>query len=187
VRSIASPLAAVLSILMVSAPAFASSCDLSCWLRQTHSDCHAVVGATPDKDAAMSSRMDMGPENGDGMAMDLGSGVSMNGMPGHSMSMSPQTKATAWRSRHAMKPEIPADPMPENSKALPLCAHGTCSQISASTSPPGGEHSQPDSVPWAAAAVSNPATFWTGFPEREPGTPLPEVRAGNRLLITLRI
>src|ERR1700751_1370767 len=69
---IAGFLAALLSLLMVSAPIATSNCELSCWLRATHSGCHAVGNQeTPTSMSSMEQQQA-------GMAsMGMGGGMKM--------------------------------------------------------------------------------------------------------------
>src|SRR5690348_2866660 len=79
-------LAAFLSFLMVLGSASVSTCDLSCWLRQLHSDCHrGGPAASKDSDMSMSSNMDMG--NSDSAT---GAEFGLQVASGYPMSMSPQ-------------------------------------------------------------------------------------------------
>src|ERR1017187_2050718 len=92
-RGVTSALAALLALLIVSTSVSASACDLSCWLRQTHSDCHAVNSAIAGKDdtamsmpPGMDTGMDMGSDHNESTT-----GPAMTATRlGHSMLMFPQ-------------------------------------------------------------------------------------------------
>ena len=53
------PLAALLSVLMISSSVSASACDLACWLHQANSDCHDGGSPTPEVEADMSMSLGM--------------------------------------------------------------------------------------------------------------------------------
>jgi hypothetical protein len=187
---ITSSLAVLLSLLMVSTSASASACDLSCWFYQEHSDCHTAGSAPEDQESAMSapSNMDMGP----GMNMGAAGSERMmapdqpaNAKPDHSMS--PKMDMTTRRFEQATKPELSTSAMPDHSMTLSSCTHETCSQISASASPPNADHSQPNSLYWIATDISNPGNLWTGFHSIRPGPPPPKILAVPHLTTTLRI
>lgn len=160
-RGITASFATILSLLMVSAPVSASVCDLSCWLRQTHSDCHAAGPASHDKDDAMSMPDGMAP------GMDMG--------PGMSMSMSTVDRQSA-----------PATGQPEP-KNLTSCAHEACGQISVSASPPNRDCAASNSLHRVAISASISVHFLTGFLLTGPGTPPPKIPAVDRIATTLRI
>src|SRR5665213_3933403 len=136
-RRVGSSLAALLmSLLMVSTSVSASSCDLSCWLNQAHSDCHTAtkdsaamsmsldmdmhsgeseqaVGPRMDADATinsmpMPSGMDMGTESSENMA---GADTNLNARPGHPMAMPAQLEGVTEASVSAPKGEMGARAM----------------------------------------------------------------------------
>jgi hypothetical protein len=184
-RGILSSLAAVLSLLMVSTSVSASACDLSCWLRQTHSDCHTVGPAAASKDdmpMPAGADMDSGPAESS-MAPDS----TVSATPAHSMPMAPQQEMAAERFVHGTRPDMRTSAMPEHSRSVSSCTHETCSQISASASPPGADHAQLDSLHWMAVSISSPVNLLTGFHWIHLGTPPPTLLSADRLITALRI
>lgn len=161
-RRITSSLAALLSLLVVSTWVSASACDLSCWLRQAHSDCHIASSATSDTAMSMPAEMDMGSMDmgSDPSASTTGTGVSLTGVPVHPMSTSPQAET---------------------------CAHETCSQVLASASSPSADHSRHNSLSWIAIDIAIPVNLLTGFHPIRPGTPPPKTLAIDPLVTSLRI
>lgn len=213
-----SSLAAFLSMLMVSTSASASVCDLSCWLRQAHSDCHSggpttsrdagmpmssmmamdmsanenpqmpVADATPStapKDSTpMPPGMDMRPGRSDNpMAADAG----MHATPGRLMSMSPRPEMAAERFQRALKSGMRTNTMHHHPGNLSSCTHETCSQISASVSPPRVEHAQPSFLHSAPISPSNPVDLWADSQLIRPGIPPLEVLPAEGLATILRI
>jgi hypothetical protein len=189
-RGVTNSLAALLSILIVSTSMSASACDLSCWLRQTHSDCHAVNSAGVDKDdttMSMPSGMDMGMGMGSGHSESM-TGPAMSGtQPGHSMLMLPQMGMATERFESASEPGTGRGAMPDYSKGISSCAHEPCSQAWASASPPAGDHSQPKSPRPIAISISAPVNLRVAFCSIRVGTHPPGILASDRLVTTLRI
>src|ERR1017187_3718868 len=133
-------LAALLSVLMVATSVSATTCDLTCWLRQGHSDCHSVgsVAAVKGTNMSIPGDMDMSSGHGEGVT---GSGTSVNPMPCHSMSSD----------------------MADHSTALSPCPHELCGQISASTPPPSGGQSQCNSLHWTTIVILSPVNLGMGL------------------------
>ena len=184
-RSITTSLAALLSLLLVSAPVSAWACDVSCSSHQEHSDCHA--SATPsENDTAMSmpAGMDMGSDQSESPT---GSDTVMGTVPGHYMSMSPQQEMATRRFEQATKPATRTDTLHDHSKGISSCTHETCSQLSTSASPPGADHSQPNSLHRVAVNISSPANLLVSFYWVQLGTPPPKPLTTDRLITTLRI
>ena len=179
-RGVANSLAALLSILIVSTSMSASACDLSCGLRQTHSDCHAASSATTDKDdVAMPSGMDMGSDQNESAT-----GPGMSAVPpAHSMLMVPEMTTEQFDT----KPETGRSAMPGHSKTGSSCARETCSQISVSASPPSGDHPQPNSPHRIAISISTPVNLRIAFYSTRVGSPPALILASDRLVTTLRI
>jgi hypothetical protein len=214
-RTISSLAAGMLSVLMILTPVSASACDLSCWLRKAHSDCHATGSAAQSEEIAMSmsSPMDMRPgrqpvmgshmhadattDDSMSMAPDMdmgqshskrvaGSGGDLSAAPRHSMSMSPQLEGTIKRFVRVAKAEMRMA-MPGHSGTLSSCKHEPCSQASISASPPTGDHPQPISVHWMLTSISNPANLWIDRSWMGPGPPPLKILAVVRLTTALRI
>src|ERR1022692_116325 len=143
-RSITTSLAALLSLLLVSAPVSAWACDVSCSSHQAHSDCHASATTSKDDTAmSMPPGMDMGSDQSESPT---GTDTVMGAAPGHSMSMSPQQEMATRRLERATNPATRTGTMHDHSKDMSSCTHETCSQLSTSASPPGADHSQPNSL-----------------------------------------
>lgn len=180
-------LAALLSLLIVSTPVSAWACDLSCSFQQVHSDCHDANSVTTSKDnraMTMSPDMDMGPDQSEGT---VGSDAGMNAKPGHSMSMSPRLEMATKRHEHVMTPEMGTSAVHDHSKSVSSCTHDTCSQVSASASPPGAVHSQPNSLHRMAASIWSPVNLLVDFHWVRLGAPPPKLLTADHLITTLRI
>jgi hypothetical protein len=184
-RSITTSLAALLSLLLISAPVSAWACDVSCSSHQAHSDCHA--SATPSKDdtaMSMPAAMDMGSDQSESLT---GSDTVMSAARDHSMSMSPQQEMATRRFEQATKPATRTDTLHDHSKGMSSCTHETCSQLATSASPPGADHSQPSSLHWLAVSISSPVNLLVSFHWVQLGTPPPKLLTADRLITTLRI
>lgn len=180
---------ALLSAFMVFAPLSASACELSCWLHQTDSDCHSAVQATEPSQSSISapSAMDMSAEGG----------MSSPGLQ-HEAAADYTVSATAHHSMTAQM-DVVRGPLEVNrneansnsgfnhSKTLSRCAHETCSQASASASPPSASGNQPAYHQHSIDVNGgNPANFLRISPGAAPGTAPPIMPAAG-LLTTLRI
>jgi len=184
-RRIASSLAGLLSFLLISAPVSAWACDLSCSSHQTRSDCHSSTTASKDDTAmSMPPGMDMGSDQTESP---MGPDTIMSATPGHSMPMSPQQEMTTRRLEQVSKLEMRTGAMHDHSKSVSSCTHETCSQVSASASPPGADHSQPNSLHGIASSISSPVNLWTDFYWVRLGNSPPKLLPANRLVTTLRI
>ena len=188
-RKIATSLPVLLSVLLVCTPLSASACDLSCWLHQTASDCHSASSATEADQRMMSasSAMDMSSEaetSSHVTQSHAGPDHSVNASTHHSMS----TQMDMGRgSRKIMqKSGESSSAMFDHSKTLSPCSHETCSQASASASPPRARGDQPAYLHCAAIDGWSPANLFTSSPRLAPGTSPPILLAVD-LLTTLRI
>ena len=178
-------MAGLLSLLLVSAPASAWACDLSCASIQAQSNCH--ISATTSKDDMLVS---MPPGMGMGFSeseRSMGPDTVIEAMPGHSMSMSPQQEMATRRFEQATKPATRTGTMHDHSKGMSSCTHETCSQLVTSASPPGADHSQPNSLHWLAVSMSSTVNLLVSFHWVQPGTPPPKLLTAHRLITTLRI
>jgi len=184
-RRITSSLAGLLSLLLISSPVSAWACDLSCSWHQAHSDCHTSV-ATSKNDTAISMPpgMDMGSDQSESP---VSPDTVMGAAPGHSMSMSPQQEMATRRFEQATKPATRTGTMHDHSKGMSSCTHETCSQLSTSASPPGADHSQPNSLHWLALSISSPVNLLVSFHWVRLGTPPPKLLTTDHLITTLRI
>jgi hypothetical protein len=132
-RIIASPLAALLSLLMATTSLAASACDLSCWLNTAHSDCPITGSPTAPKAVAVTSTpagASVTPHHCGSTSASRTSNAS-----GHSASSS-----TAIRSllvRHSRQPEAPGAP-----RTFSSCTQEDCSERSAFTFPSKADRSQ---------------------------------------------
>jgi hypothetical protein len=178
-------LAALLSLLLVSAPVSTWACDVSCSSHQAHSDCHASATTSKDDSAmSMPPGMDMGSDQSESP---VGSDTVMGAVPGHSMSMSPQQEMVTTRFEEATKPATRSGTIHDHSKGMSSCTHETCSQLSTSASPPGADHSQPNSRHWLAVSISSPVNPLVSFLWVQLRTPPPKLLTADRLITTLRI
>jgi hypothetical protein len=205
-------------MLMVSTSASASACDLSCWLGQAHSDCHAggaatssattmpmssimpmdmssnenpqtptshAAGATAAKGSmSMPADMDMGPDQTDSsIAVD----TRMSVTPGHLMTMSPRPEMLTERFMRGPNPGMESNNVPGHSGHLSSCTHETCSQISASVSPPRVNHAQANFLYCVSIRIASPVNPWTDSQWIRPGPPPPEILSAETLSTILRI
>ncbi len=178
-------LAALLSILLVSAPVAAWACDVSCSSHQAHSDCHASTATSKDDTAmSMPPGMDMGSDQSESP---MGPDAVLSAAPGHSMAMSPQQEMATRRFEQGNKPATRSGTMHDHSKSMSSCTHGTCSQLSTSASPPGADHPQPNSLHRMAVSISSPLNLLIGFHWMRLGPPPPKLVTADRLLTSLRI
>lgn len=183
-RRVASSLAGILSLLLISSPVSAWACDVSCSSHQAHSDCHAAATTRKDDTAMSMPGMDMGSDQSESPT---GSDTGMGAVPVHSMSMSPQQEMATRRFEQATKPATRTGTMHDHSKDMSSCTHETCSQLSTSASPPGADHSQPNSLHWLAVSISSPVNLLVSFHWVQLGTPPPKLLSADRLITTLRI
>ena len=91
------------------------------------------------------------------------------------------------RFEQATKPATRTDTMHDHSKGMSSCTHETCSQLSTSASPPGADHSQPNSLHRLAVSISSPVNLLVSFHWVRLGTPPPKLLTADRLITTLRI
>jgi hypothetical protein len=209
-RRITNSLAVLLSLLMAASSVSASSCDLTCWLRRAHSECHSVgpAGAVEVTAMSMSGDRDMGSGRGESVAA---SDTNMNSMSGHSMSSdmgpgrsksmsAPQGRLNARPDRAmSMFPQMemvpkrfvsatqPKTRRADHSTPLSPCTHEPCSQVSASTSPPSGSQSQCNPLHRAAIVILSPLHLRTSFHWIKLGVPPPKLLTADRLTTILKI
>ena len=184
-RWVTSSLAALLSLLLVSAPVSAWACDFSCSSHQVVSDCHTSATTNSDDAAkSMPPGMDMGSDNSESS---MWPDTVINTMSGHSMSISGQQGMVTQRFEQVTGPEKNTGATHNHSKSVSSCTRETCSQVSASASTPGADHSQPNSLLQVAISISSPANLWISFHWIQFGTPPPKLVTPNRLVIALRI
>ena len=184
-RSITTSLAALLSLLLISAPVSAWACDVACSSHQAHSDCHSSATISKDDTAmSMPPGMDMGSDQSESP---MGPDTVLSAAPGHSMAMSPQQEMATRRFEQATKPATRTGTMHDHSKGMSSCTHETCSQLSTSASPPGADHSQPNSLHCLAISISSPGNLLVSFHWVQLGTPPPKLLTADRLITTLRL
>jgi hypothetical protein len=185
-RRITACIAALISLLFVFTSISASACDLSCWLRQGHDDCHSDVPMSGEESGtAMASAMPM--------AMGMGSHQMRHmmapeeiGTPHRLTPMSPQTEMAVERFIELSILGMSSTALPDHSRDLSPCAHETCSQIWAPASPPGAGHLQFDFVHHAPVRFSIATILWTRSHGIKTGSPPPE-RHAEPLATNLRI
>jgi hypothetical protein len=180
-----SSLAALLSLLLVSAPVSAWACDLSCTSHQAHSDCHSsVTTSNADKGMSMPPGMDMGSDQGGGP---MGPNAFMSAAPGHSMSMSPHQDLTTQRFELATNTGMRTGAIHDHSMSVSSCTHETCSQVSTAASPPRADLFQPSHQLWMAIRVVSPDNLHITFNRLRLETPPSKMLAPDHLTTTLRI
>lgn len=206
-RRITACMAALISLLFVLASISASECDLSCWLRQGQNDCHSgapMSGSMSGEETGTAMTSTMSPMTpmamGSGqmqqtMAPDaravtpLASSINVSleiGMDHELTRMPPQTEMAVTRLIELSKPGMNSTDPPEHSRNFSSCTHETCSQASASASPPGAGHAQPDFLHHAPVRFSIVTILWTRGDSIKTGSPPTELHA-ERLATTLRI
>ena len=185
-RSMARPLPALLSVLLMFAALATSACDLSCWLHQTGSHCHSANSAIENNQrTSASSEMDMSSE------AETSSHVTQrHAAPDHSVNASthhamPQQMDMVRGSLQVIrKSDVSA--MSNHSKRLSPCSHETCSQAAASASAPSASRARTACRHCAAIHVSSPEDFLTTPHPLARGTS-PHITLAVDPLITLRI
>jgi hypothetical protein len=138
-------LPALLSMLMVCTSVSVSACDLSCWLRQTSSDCHSGNSAMENgaETMSVSSVMDMSAEmkiSSHGAQNKAGLGQSTKGVAGHQMSAQMDMVGSALQAINEI--DATSSTRFDHSRALSSCSHEACSQATASVSPPSASQNQ---------------------------------------------
>jgi hypothetical protein len=188
-RKIATSSPVLLSVLLVCTPLSASACDLSCWLHQTASDCHSASLAAEADQGMMSasSAMDMSSEAGTSSHVTQSHANldhRVNASTHHLVSA--QMDMVRGSRKIIQKSEESSSATFDHSRTLSPCSHETCSQASASASPPKAGGDQPAYLHCAAIGGWSPANFLTSSPRLAPGTSPPILLAVD-LLTTLRI
>jgi len=188
-RRITACMAALISLLFVFTSTSASACDLSCWLRQDHDDCHSSVSMSGDPMSSEETGAAMAPT----MSMAMGSGQMQHMMApgeigtGHRLTpMSPQSEIAVERFIELSIPGMSSTALPDHSRDPSPCAHETCSQTSASASPPGAGHLRLDFAHHAPVRFSMTTILWTRSDGIKTGSPPPE-RHAEPLATNLRI
>jgi hypothetical protein len=194
-RWITSSFAALLSLLMISTSVSASVCDLSCWLRRAHFDCHTAGSATAGNEMAMSMPMDMdmGSSSGESMT-EAGAAIttrdncpSMSVRMRMTMAMFTHEQKANDRFEFASTIETGSDSMPSHSKTISACTHEPCSQIWSSGSPPSRHQTPASSQYGLAIGFSNPAMTTIDFRQMTVGTSPPGLPGTKPLVTSLRI
>lgn len=132
-RTIASPLATLLALLLATTSLAASACDLSCWLHVEHSDCPIAGSLSAHKAVAATSTpagTPMTPHHCGSMIASRTSNASR-----HSAASS--TAMPTLLVRHSRQPESPGGPWTFSS-----CAREDCGERSAFTLSSNADRSQ---------------------------------------------
>lgn len=185
-RSITRFIAALLSLLIVSTPMSAAACDLSCWLRPSHSACHTIGAATEDQATPrsehsgmdMTSPVDRGPMDMACERTERGARLSQRVNKARSVhSMHPQV-ALATKRLDATEPKQSSAALHTDSAAFSSCEHEACSRTLISASPPGASRCQPNSSDLVASPISIRITLGIAFhlvrPQISPPKALPD-------------
>lgn len=180
-------MAALLSLLIVSTPMSAAACDLSCWLRSSHSACDTIGSATDDQKTPrsahsgmeMTSPVDKGSMNMACERTERGARLSQRINKVRSVhSMHPQVALATKRLPHNTKPKLRSAALHSDSAAFASCQHEACSQTLISASPPGAGRCQPNSSDSVATPISIRITLGTAFhlvqPQISPPKALPD-------------
>ena len=182
-------LPALLSLLMICTSVSVSACDLSCWLRQTPSDCHSANSAAENGAEMMSasSAMDMS----DGMKISAhgaqnkaGLGQSTKGVAGHQMPAQMDMVGSALQAVN--ETDANASTRFDHSRALSPCSHEACSQATASVSPPSASQSQSVYLHCAILDLSSATNLVINSRQVARGSP-PLIHHSADLLPTLRV
>lgn len=146
-------MAALTSVFLVFTSISVSACDLSCWLSQSQTDCHSGAPMSHAENAtSMAASMSM-PVGPDGMQQMMAPDAAAGTVPDSSGSfeigmnhrltpMPPQPEMAAERFFELANPRVSSTALPDSSRNVSSCAHGICSQLSVSASPPGAGHVQ---------------------------------------------
>jgi hypothetical protein len=188
-RKIIRVLPALLSVLMVCTSVSVSACDLSCWLRQTPSDCHSANPAMESGAETMSasSAMDMSAEmkiSSHGAQNKAGLGQSTKGVAGHQMSAQMDMVGSALQAIN--KIDASANTRFDHSRASSPCSHEACSQATASVSPPSASQNQSVYLHCAILDLSPATNLVINSRQVARGSP-PLIRHSADLLPTLRV
>jgi hypothetical protein len=132
-RTIASPLATLLSLLMATTSLAASACDLSCWLHVEHSDCPIAGSLSADKAVAATSA----PAGTPMTPHHCGSMIASRTSSGSAHSVLSSTAIPTLLVRHSRRPESPRGPWTFSS-----CTREECGERSAFTLPSKADRSQ---------------------------------------------
>jgi hypothetical protein len=179
----------LVSVFMVFAPLSASTCDLTCWLHYTASDCHSDSLATEGHQKMMpaSSEMEMSsdPEMSSHVTQsNARPSYSVNAIAHHSMSA--QMDMVRRSLQVIQKSDAGSNTGFDHSKRLSPCSHDTCSQASASGSPPRASRTRPAHRHDLIIHISNPSDLLTSSHRVASGAP-PPINLEVDLLPTLRI
>jgi hypothetical protein len=182
-------LPALLSLLMICTSVSVSACDLSCWLRQTPSDCHSANSATENGAETMSasSVMDMSAEmkiSSHGAQNKAGIGQSAKGVAGHQMSAQMDMVGSALQAIN--KIDASASTLFDHSRAFSPCSHEACSQATASVSPPSASQNQSVYLHCAILDLSSATNLVINSRQVARGSP-PLIHHSADLLPTLRV
>src|SRR5579872_1492712 len=143
-RRVISFLPALVSVLMVSTSLSASACDLSCWLHQAPSDCHAgnsaaegnqrMISASASMDMSSEAEMSSHAAQSDASADRIVSSGAHQSMSVHAMSaqMDMVSRSPQVIRKSDARSSTAFDHSEGHSKGLSPCSHETCSQVSAS-------------------------------------------------------
>jgi hypothetical protein len=188
-HKIARAMTALLSVFMVFGPLSASACDLSCWLQQTTSNCHSAGQPIEGNQSSMpaSSTMDMSAEgemSSHSHQYSPAADYTMSATAHHSMTAQMDLGRTSLEVIRTS--DVRSGSRFDHSKKLSPCSHETCSQASASASPPRVRADQPACLHAMDIVGVNPANFLTSSDRTAPGTSPPITPAAD-LLTTLRI
>lgn len=185
-HKMAKVLPVMLSVLLVSASASVSVCDLSCWLDQRRSECHSASPAAEDGMSA-SSAMEMSAE----MEMEAHSKQGPNTLYASTKSvmrhvMSAQMEMTRREQHVISQTELSGDAALAHSGAASVCNHETCSQAGASSSPSRRNQGRSPDPHRGVIRVSTRANLLTSSNRIAHGAP-PLIHPPADLLSPLRI
>ncbi len=186
-RKIAKVPLALLSILMVLMPVSVSTCDLSCWLHKTSSDCHSASSVDSLRMTPRSSEMDMNAY----MEMSFqdahnkaGSYDSAQDSTHHLMVAQMDMVRSARQVIN--KTDESGRTGFDHSRALSPCSDETCSKTATSISPPSASQEQSVYLHCAVIDVSYAANLLTRSHQIPSGSPPPPLHSAD-LLPTLRV
>jgi hypothetical protein len=138
----------------------------------------------PEDSMAMPADMDMGSDGDDST---VGTDAATNATPSTSMFMSKQLDMMTEPLVREQKPVMEESAVPGHSRTVSSCTHETCSQISASTSPPKAQYSDHDALCSVAGSASSLLNVRTDFHWIRPGTPPAENAPVDHLAAILRV
>ena len=142
------------------------------------------IGTEPRDSMAMPADMDMSSDDNNSSEA---SDTTIKATTDYLMLMPPHPEMAIERLLPEARPGMEKSAMPDRSRTVSSCTHETCSQISASTSPPTPQHPGHDALCSVASIASSLLNVRTDFHWIRPGTPPPLSATADQLATILRV